>query len=294
MKKNMFLIIMLVVFGSLTSCKQKDNTRKESFQQMPYLNKSDSLSMIQIYKKIGPWGKDWDLRDIQTWGGVDIALDESTNQYRIVAFNSYGSFSGKIPDDFRKLTELRILGLGGGELSGNIPEWIGELTNLTYLYIGLNRISGTIPKSIGRLKKLETLIIGGNKVSGYLPEEIGQLENLRTLQIMQTDVGGSIPKSLKNLKNIEQIYLDGNHLSGEFPIEILKPGIIVRCQDNDITGLDFSIWRDDIKITPPDLQGNRLSGEIPKWVTRTKKWEICNYLVDAQQTKYGYYNYKED
>lgn len=286
--------IICILAGCAVSCSSNGPSLEEPKDTVPHLNESDSLAMVNIYKKIGPWGYDWDLKDIKTWGGVDIALETSSNQYRIVGFNYYGSFSGEIPDDFRKLTELRVLGLGGGTLSGHIPSWIGELTNLIYLYIGFNQISGPIPPEIGKLTKLEQLTIGKNFVDGPLPEELGNLTNLWKLVICDTKVSGSIPKSLSKLNKLKYIDFDNNQLSGEFPIEILKDGVYIGCLNNNITKLSFEVWKDELRVGPPDLQGNRLSGEIPEWVFNTKKWHSYGFFVGRQQKDYGYTNYRED
>lgn len=287
-----YLFLITSLLGvCVTSCDSDSSLPDENSEKTPRLNKSDSLAMVNIYQKIGPWGHIWDLKDIQTWGGVDIALDLSTNQYRIVGFNFYGSFHGEFPDDFRKLTELRVLGLGGGTLSGQIPSWIGELTNLTYFYISYNQMSGPIPPEIGKLTHLEQLSIGENYVDGSIPEELGNLTSLSKLTIYHTRVSGTIPKSLSKLDKIKQINLDQNQLSGEIPIEILKENVYIGCSDNNITKLSFDVWKDESKVPIPDLQGNRLSGEIPEWVFSTKKWNLNKYFVGRQQQGTGYTNY---
>ena len=286
-----YLLITCLLGVCITSCESNSSLPDEISDETPRLNKSDSLAMVNIYQKIGPWGHAWDLKNIQTWGGVDIALDLSTNQYRIVGFNFYGTFHGTFPDDFRKLTELRVLGLGGGTLSGQIPSWIGELTNLTYFYTAYNQMSGPIPPEIGKLTHLEQLSIGENYVYGSIPEELVDLTNLSKLTIFHTKVSGTIPKSLSKLDKIKQINLDKNQLSGEFPMEILKENVDIGCSDNNITKLSFDIWKDESKVPIPDLQGNRLSGEIPEWVLSAKKWSKHNFFVDRQQQGYGYTNY---
>lgn len=286
--------IVCVLGGCIVGCDSNSSLPEEPHDSIPRLNESDSLAMVNIYQKIGPWGHDWNLKDIKTWGGVDIALDLSTNQYRIVGFNYNGHFHGKFPDDFRKLTELRVLGLGGGTISGQIPSWIGELTNLTYLYIATNQMSGPIPPEIGKLTKLEQLTIGENFVDGSLPEELGNLTNLWKLTICRTKVSGTIPKSLSKLDKIKIMDLDENQLSGDFPIELLKLDAFIGCADNNITNLSFDAWKDDTGVGTPDLQGNRLSGEIPEWVFDTQKWKSRGFYVGRQQQGYGYTNYKRD
>lgn len=291
MKNSFFIFCVALLVLFLFGCNKADLDIEVPNDSIPRLNSSDSLAMVQIYNENGPWGNEWDLKDIQTWGGVEISLDLSTNQYRITGFNYNGSFWGTISSGFRKLTELKILGLGGGELNGNIPDWIGELTNLESLYIGYNKVIGEIPKEIGKLKKLRYLTIGVNRVGGTLPEELGDLESLEQLTIMNTYVEGEIPKSLKKLKKVTWITLDNNRLCGDFPIEILREDLLITCRNNNLTSLDFKVWRDDFKGALPDITKNQLSGEIPLWVIESQKWKKKGFLVGSQQKGFGYINY---
>lgn len=282
---------LLIGLSSLVfySCKNKNetNTSSQFNNSVPHLNKADSIAIVAIYNKIGPWGNTWDLENINTWDGIGVALDTLNNEYRIISFNYNGTFHGFIPNSLRKLTELRKLGLAGGSLKGNIPHWIDELTKLEYLYIGYNQINGKIPSSIGRLPKLKQLILGNNQIDGNIPDELGNLINLEILTIMNTKISGEIPKSLSNLKNIKQLNLVKNRLSGEFPLEILKSSVVIDCSYNNIDYLPFDIWqRKNILI--PDLQHNKLAGNIPQWVKQTENWKKFHYYIENQQEGYGY------
>lgn len=289
-KIYVLLTSICLVFLFIHCSSIEDDPVLNPLPSAPLLNKIDSIAMVNIYNKIGPWGNEWNLSDIQTWGGVTITLDISENEYRITEFNYYGSFKGKIPEDFLNLKELRVLGLGGGNLHGNIPAWIGDLDKLESLYIGYNKITGSIPPSIGKLKNLRFLTLVENYLNGRLPKELGSLENLEFLTIGNTNIEGEIPSSLKNLTKIKRIILDQNKLSGEFPLEILNSKFTIECSYNNITKLDFNVWSDKNNLFPPDLQFNRLSGIIPDSIKTNKKWEEYNFLVGTQQDGYGYKN----
>lgn len=289
--KKMACIILCILAMSCSS----DFTTSPPTKQVPYLNTSDSLAMVNIYKTIGPWGDEWDLNDIKTWGGVEIALDLDFNEYRIVGFQYYfGRFHGYLPEDFRKLKELRKLAICGGTLSGNIPSWIGELTNLQYLAISDNNIGGEIPKEIGNLVNLQKLMITNNFVSGTLPESLGNLKKVYRLSIYGTNIEGEIPKSLANMTSAIVMDLNDNQLTGRFPIEILtNTRLHVDCSNNNIIELPFEVWKDDFVGSPPNLQENMLSGEIPEFVFKTEKWKNYNRSsVSRQKEGFGYSNYK--
>lgn len=288
-------LIGLVLGLLVVSCFSDLPFESKSYSS-PRLNVSDSLAMVNIYKAIGPWGGDWDLKDIHTWGGVEAALDLDNNEYRIVGFQYYnGRFHGYFPEDFRKLTELRKLAVCGGTLSGGIPSWIGELKHLQYLALGENRMSGEIPEEIGNLVDLQKLVITHNLICGELPESLGNLVNVYRLTINHTLVEGEIPKSLKNMSSVEVMDLNNNRLSGRFPIEILRnERLAIDCTNNYITELPFEVWKDDFVGAPPILAGNMLNGTLPDWIFETKKWDVYGTMsTDRQKKGYGYKNFKK-
>jgi hypothetical protein len=246
--------------------------------------------MVEISKKIGPWLPTWDPGNIQSWGGVLIALDISSNQYRIVGlvYNS-SLFHGELPIELTQLPELRYLGISG-DLSGPIPSWIGDLSKLEELSLGENYFEGSIPPEIGKLKNLKRLVFYKSSISGEIPKEIGNLKNLERFVIFETGVSGSIPKELANLDlDKVSITLDKNKLSGTFPLELSPSKRQIGCSDNNIESFPFDYWKIEDAIIP-DLQGNRLSGEVPEWVRETEKWEKKKGFVDRQQEGYGYTN----
>jgi len=291
--KNLLIIFCSIIFLECNSGHSPVSTPESKSEPLHLsLNKEDSLAIVAIYNKIGPWDNKWNLNNIQTWSGVNIAKEKNKNEYRIIGFNYNGSFHGTIPEEFKQLTELRNLGLGGGTLQGNIPSWIGDLKNLENLYIGYNSVSGNIPPEIGKLKKLNQLTIGNNLVSGELPEELGELNNLEELTIMDTKISGQIPTSLGKLKKLKRLLLIRNKLTGKLPIEILSTSMMVNCQGNNITELPIEVWSDENNIYPPDLQGNRLSGTIPESIKKTKKWGKYSFCIGKQQKGFGYSNFK--
>ncbi len=297
MKKQLFYSMLIVCIFLHVGC----NSDAPEFPLLPEpeehhsnigLNKADSIAMVEIYKKIGPWGYEWDLRDVITWGGVGIAFDETNNEYRITGFNYYGSFHGEIPDEFKELTELRYLGLGGGTLGGTIPAWIGSFEYLEDLYIGKNLVEGSVPPEIGNLSNLRVLHLVGNHLSGELPKEIGKLKKLERVYIGDTKIGGEIPKEFKDIPKLRILSLADNQFSGRFPVEILNSYCLVDCGHNNITSLPDEIWTMD-GIVFPNLQYNMLSGTIPDWVKETELWKIGAGFIQRQKEGYGYTNFQE-
>jgi Leucine-rich repeat (LRR) protein len=264
-------------------------------KKLPPLNVSDSLALVKIYKQCGPWDTEWDLKDITTWTGVKVALNETTKELRVVGFEDHdGSFRGEFPKEFCQLTELRTLAVSGGFMHGKIPEEIGNLKHLYYLCIQDNRMDGEIPRSIGKLTNLYELALGFNRLSGSIPEEIGNLANLEYLKINETDISGEIPKTIGKLKKLKYANLMNNKLSGAFPAEAIQHQFQFVCENNNIESFPFEFWKDDNPNYPPVLKRNCLSGEIPEWVFKTEKWKkFANSFLIPQKKNYGYSNYHD-
>lgn len=293
--KTRILLGILVLFGmAMTGCSSDDEgDTPVVINNAPHLNKSDSLTLIKIYNAIGPWDDPWDMNDITTWNGVTTALDLDTNELRVLGLKISGrTFHGSFPKEICDLSELRILILSGDGLTGQIPEEIGKLKKLEYLTLADNQMTGGIPESIGELTNLWHLKFTGMPLNDTIPESIGKLVNLEWLLIHDTKIHGNIPKGIANLKKLSNAWLNHNELSGVFPIEIMRGRITNICfEHNQITELPPEIWDDSFIGTPPLLQGNRLSGEVPEWVLKTKKWkEFGSLCVGAQQSGYGYTN----
>lgn len=292
---SVFFCLMLLMSLPLLGCSSDhdDPPVDKPERKLPPLNVSDSLALVSIYKQCGPWGINWDLEKIETWAGVSVAYETESKQLRVVGYEIYnGGFYGSFPKEFCQLTELRRLAVSGGRMTGVIPEEIGNLTNLTYLCIQCNEMGGVIPESIGKLVYLKELALGFNKLGGTIPESIGNLENLEYLKIIESNVSGSVPKTLGNLMNLKIAWLLDNKLSGTFPIEAIRHNCVINCRGNNIEALPFEYWKDDNPYYPPELLLNRLSGEIPDWVFKTKKWHLyAPTCVDTQQENYGYSNF---
>ncbi len=272
-----------------------DGSPEEVQDTTPHLNASDSLALVKIYSTIGPWYEEWNLNDITTWNGMTVALDETTNELRVTGLEVYNGYGlhGQIPAEIGQLTELRTLVLAGGVLNGMIPKEIGNLVNLETLALDGKGLTGGIPESIGNLEKLRRLTITNTSLSDTIPESIGKLVSLEKLFLFDNRLTGNIPKGLANLSGLKRAVFNNNQLTGSFPVEILKGNTNLRFSfwNNNITELPFEVWSDDFEGTPPDLQGNRLSGIVPEWVFRTKKWQEDGIMCTrGQQEGYGYEN----
>ena len=290
-----FQLSVLIATFLMVGC--KDDTYQDlpepTGEVRPRLNVSDSIALIKIYEALGPWdGERWDYNDYTTWAGLTAAYDVDNEEIRAVGLEVYGGIHGTIPDEICNLTELRRLVLTGGQ--GRIPENIGNLKHLQYLWLDNNQLIGGIPESIGNLRELQQLRLSNSQLDDTIPESIGKLVNMEVLQIFNTRMKGNIPKGIASWSKLKQMVVKQNHFSGTFPIEILaNKHVVFDFDGNDITELPWEVWADTFDAVPPNLERNRLSGEIPSWVLKTQKWQRYHYVVGKQQGGYGYSYPKE-
>ncbi|MYB76020.1 MAG: hypothetical protein F4X83_02770, partial [Chloroflexi bacterium] len=142
-----------------------------------------------------------------------------------------------IPPELGNLTELRILSVRGNNLIGSIPSELGRLARLKELDLGWTEISGPLPSELGNLSKLEMLNLEHTDISGSIPPELGELENLRVLNLTVTELSGGIPPEVGNLVSLEELYLGYSGIGGSLPPEL---GKLVNLKILDLGGTGLS------------------------------------------------------
>ena len=198
-------------------CSCSDDERREiPTPAKPYLNVKDSLALVDIYKQAHGEGwtlVDWDLENIQTWGGVTAALDTVMNEYRVVGFGN--------------LVNLESLVVSSTSLSGALPKEIGNLKNIEVMQIYFNEFT-EIPKEFGNLPKSGVYMMQHNKFAGEVPETLRFYENSdESSGISGIDLSyncfTSFPWSFFTDDDDCLVpHLWGNRLSGTIPDEVFK------------------------------------------------------------------------
>ncbi|XP_067058061.1 putative leucine-rich repeat-containing protein DDB_G0281931 isoform X1 [Acropora muricata] len=147
----------------------------------------------------------------------DLLFGNMSNLLTVILLGS--SLTGKIPDDFVKMTNLQnFIGgvMKGAGFSGHLPDDIGNMTELRLLSIPGNNFTGKIPTSISRLKRLRHLNLRNNPglMQGHL-DDLFAIRSLVILHVSGVHLNGKLPRVFP--ENLEQISLPGNKISGELP-----------------------------------------------------------------------------
>ena len=101
----------------------------------------------------------------------------------------------------------KLESISGYRFTGSIPTELGRLTNLVQLELKDGELTSALPSEIGQLTGLFTLSVLGNQLEGTLPSELGKLKNLDKLEIHYNNFTGSIPSGIC-ISPVVSIYLD--------------------------------------------------------------------------------------
>ncbi|KAG6404592.1 hypothetical protein SASPL_136842 [Salvia splendens] len=181
--------------------------------------------------------------------GISGGIGESSTLFRLaylsnldLSFNDF--ITGEIPNQFHRLTNLKLLYLSQSGFMGPFPSTLANLANLVILDLSSNFLTGSIP-SFHKCKNLESIDLSDNNLMGSLSRFHFQgLTNLVLLDLSHNSLNGSIPHHLFALRSLGFLDLSNNQFSGQiedFPME----------NQSSISWLDLS--------------GNRIGGPIPNF-----------------------------
>ena len=70
---------------------------------------------------------------------------------------------------------MKYLYLSDNEFTGSMPAELERLTELDHLYLRDNQLSGAIPTELGELTRLTKLYLSGNSLTGCIPDPLDDL-----------------------------------------------------------------------------------------------------------------------
>ncbi|KAJ3098451.1 hypothetical protein HDU97_003992 [Phlyctochytrium planicorne] len=172
-------------------------------------------------------------------GPLPPTLGDLTGLTALYLYNNH--FTGPIPDEYSKLSNMEDLELHHNSLSGNLTASLGNLTKLKTLTLWENQLSGQIPDEWSQLTNLEDVELNGNSLSGRPPAWFALFTKLKSLYLYNNQFTGQIPDEWGKLSNIQDLELEGNRLSGKLPDWIATTKIAnLRFYGNCFTNADFT------------------------------------------------------
>ena len=163
------------------------------------------------------WGTD---KPVNKWAGVDYA-PSSNDLY--LSFNGNG-LKGEIPEiigDFEGLLTSLSLNNEPG-VTGKLPDSFRKLVNLKYLTIHGTSMT-SLPDVFADMKSLTNVSVANNEqMTGPLPESIGSSPVMESLGLTSNMFTGGIPDSWDGLCG--KFFVGMNCLTGKLPASILTTG----------------------------------------------------------------------
>jgi len=156
----------------------------------------------------------------------------------------YNLLQGKLPDNFKRLKQLKKFRLGGSayvRMKSSHNFWdiwkisdltiLEKLTHLEFLDLRYNRISNI--DFLAKLTKLQYLDLSENKLSDI--STLSNLKNLRSLFLSFNQLPVICP--LKNLTDLQSLDLRSNQISNICPLEELFNLKFLNLRENNISNI---------------------------------------------------------
>ncbi|CAK9184100.1 unnamed protein product [Ilex paraguariensis] len=241
-------------FATLTSLRRFDASQNNLTGKIP-----ESLAGLPI--------ESFHLNDNSLEGEIPEILSSNPKLYSLKLFNN--KFSGALPVNLGKNSDLEEFDVSGNQLEGSLPPDLCYRQKFQRLITFDNRFSGPIPESYGECGSLTCVRIFNNELSGQVPVNFWSFSGLELIQLYSNRMEGSIPATISNARNLTELQISGNNFSGELPSEIcgLQELAIMDISKNQFSGTLPSCITKLKRLQKLDLQENRITGEIPKAVS---------------------------
>eukprot|EP01018_Ginkgo_biloba_P025112 Gb_18261 [translate_table: standard] len=136
-------------------------------------------------------------------------------------------FSGKIPSQIGRISELESIFLNGNMLVGIIPYSLGYLPTLMVVHIHNNFLHGNLPAALANnCSKLQSLDVSNNFLVGRIPSSLSEAKALRFLNVSNNNLEGPIPWGAWFKYGADPTAFSGNHRLCGYPLK--------SCSENSI------------------------------------------------------------
>uniref|UniRef100_A0A6N2L0D9 Leucine-rich repeat-containing N-terminal plant-type domain-containing protein n=1 Tax=Salix viminalis TaxID=40686 RepID=A0A6N2L0D9_SALVM len=100
--------------------------------------------------------------------------------------------------------------LSSNRFSGKIPLEMGKLSELHALNLSHNNLTGSIPATFSNLKQIESLDLSHNNFDGVIPPQLDALNNLAVFSVAHNNLSGKAPERKAQFGTFDESSYEGN------------------------------------------------------------------------------------
>ncbi|KAG5244655.1 receptor protein [Salix suchowensis] len=102
--------------------------------------------------------------------------------------------------------------LSCNRFSGEIPLEMGKLSELRALNLSYNNLTGSIPATFSNLKQIESLDLSHNNFDGVIPPQLVELNTLAVFSVAHNNLSGKAPEMKAQFGTFDESSYEGNPL----------------------------------------------------------------------------------
>ncbi|XP_058004804.1 receptor like protein 21-like isoform X2 [Hevea brasiliensis] len=102
------------------------------------------------------------------------------------------------------------LDMSSNNFSGEIPHELGKLSQIFALNLSHNQLGGSIPRTLSNLSQVESLDLSYNNLSGEIPPELTDLHFLKFFNVSHNNLSGKVPAIKPQFGTFDNSSYEGN------------------------------------------------------------------------------------
>ncbi|KAI4308506.1 hypothetical protein L6164_031572 [Bauhinia variegata] len=207
-----------------------------------------------------------------------LSLDLSSNYMPSFPFNRLRLKRDNLRSMIQNLTSLETLMLEQVDISSPIPDIFKNLTSLKKLSLSNCELFDEFPTGIFHLPNLRYLDLRTNRdLIGYLPEFYSNCL-IEILRLDYTSFYGTLPNSIGNLKSLRVLLLGHCKFSGSIPSTLgnLTQLTVLELSFNNFMGYIPSSLSNLSQLYYLSVGYNEINGVTTSWIGKLTRLEVLN------------------